>query len=67
MGAQTLVRSKATASFKGGPFGRLLEPLMRAMFTRLGARSLASLKYLVEHGEPFSGRVRDLPAAPALC
>jgi uncharacterized protein YndB with AHSA1/START domain len=66
-GNRTLVRSVATATIKGGAFGSVLEPLMRPMFSRLGARSLASLKYLVEHGEPFAGSVRDLPLAPAGC
>src|SRR5262245_19545993 len=37
---QTLIRTQATARFKGGLFGRMLEPLMRPMFNRLGAMSL---------------------------
>jgi hypothetical protein len=64
---QTLVTSTAEAVIKGGVFGRALEPLFRPIFTRMGARSLSSLKYLVEHGEPFTGAQRDLPAAAALC
>jgi carbon monoxide dehydrogenase subunit G len=66
-GSQTLVTSEAEVIVKGGFFGRLLEPLMRPMMQRLGARSLASLKYFVEHGQPYVGHARDLPAAVALC
>ena len=66
-GEQTLVTSVAEATIKGGVLGRALEVLMKPMFTRLGARSLASLKYYIEHGEPFRGRARDLAAAPSFC
>jgi hypothetical protein len=66
-GSQTLVTSSAEVVVKGGLFGRLLEPLMKPMIRRLGARSLASLKYYVEHGQPYAGPARGLPAAPALC
>lgn len=52
---------------KGGALGKLLEFLARPMFERLGAQSLASLKYYVEHGEPFPGRTRDLTPAPSAC
>jgi hypothetical protein len=66
-GNRTLVTSSAEVVLKGGVFGRLLEPLMKSMFRRLGARSLASLKYFVEQGHPYRGRSRDLAPAPALC
>jgi carbon monoxide dehydrogenase subunit G len=66
-GNQTLVTSSAEVKVKGGFFGRLLEPLMKPVFRRLGAQSLAALKYLVEHGQPFSGHAQDLPPAPSLC
>ena len=64
---QTLVTSHATVVLKGGVFGALLQPLVRAMSARLGARSLASLKYLVEHGEPWAGEPSALAVGPALC
>jgi uncharacterized protein YndB with AHSA1/START domain len=66
-GNQTLVTSVAEATLKGGAFGRVLELLAKPMFSRLGAQSLASLKYYVEHGEPFEGRARDLKPAPIAC
>ncbi len=66
-GAQTLVTSSSEVVLSGGVFGRLLEPLARAMAGRLGDRSLASLKYLVEHGVPFPGRQAELTLAPAGC
>lgn len=61
----TLVTSLAEAELKGGVLGQLLEPLAGFVFRRMGARSLASLKYLVEHGEPYAGRLQDLPSGPA--
>lgn len=64
--AQTLVTSTAEAALKGGTFGRMLEPLAALMFKKLGAKSLASLKYLVEHGQPYTG-LDKLPLAPATC
>lgn len=66
-GDQTLVTSTAEVVFKGGVFGRLLELPMSAVFNRLGARSLVTLKYFVEHGHPFAGRARDLSPASATC
>lgn len=66
-GNQTLVTSTAEAELKGGVFGRLLEPLAGLLFKRLGARSLASLKYLVEHGHSHAGPARALPVAPSTC
>jgi carbon monoxide dehydrogenase subunit G len=66
-GSQTLVTSLAEVELKGGFVGRLMEPAIKAVFGRLGARSLAALKYFVEHGRPFDGPSRDLPPGPALC
>jgi carbon monoxide dehydrogenase subunit G len=63
---KTLVTSVAEVELKGGPFGVLFAPLVRIVATRLGAQSLASLKYLVERGEPYLSDVR-LPVAPATC
>lgn len=64
---RTLVTSTAEVELKGGVFGILLEPLVRAMAGRLGAQSLASLKYLVEHKAPFPGRPSALAPAAAGC
>ena len=66
-GDQTLVTSVAEATLKGGVLGRALELLAKPMFARLGAQSLASLKYYVEQGKPFAGRTRDLVPAPGAC
>lgn len=66
-GAETLVTSSAAVVVKGGVLGRLLEPALRPMFERLGTRSLASLKYLVERGHPYRGVARELPPPPASC
>lgn len=64
---QTLVSSTAEAELKGGVLGRLLEPLAAVVFRRLGANSLASLKYLAEHGQPYSGPSRELLPVPSAC
>jgi carbon monoxide dehydrogenase subunit G len=66
-GTQTIVTTTAEVVLKGGFFGVLLQPLVRAMASRMGARSLASLKYLVEHGEAYRGNPRRLAPAPAGC
>jgi carbon monoxide dehydrogenase subunit G len=66
-GEQTLVTSEAEVVLKGGIFGVLLQPLVKVMANRLGTRSLASLKYFVEHGHPYPTGARPLAAAPASC
>jgi hypothetical protein len=66
-GAQTLVTSVAEATLKGWILGKALELVAKPMFVRLGRQSLASLKYYVEHGEPFPGRARELAPAPSAC
>jgi hypothetical protein len=66
-GSQTLVTTTAEVVLKGGFFGVLLQTLVKMMASRMGARSLASLKYLVEHGEPYRGNPRRLAPAPAAC
>lgn len=66
-GEQTLVTSSAEVVAKGGSFGLLLELFMRPVVARMGVRSLASLKYFVEHGHPYPGRVRELGPAPSAC
>jgi hypothetical protein len=45
---------------------KLTSTVVRAMSLRLGAQSLASLKYLVERGEPYRDST-PLPVAPATC
>jgi carbon monoxide dehydrogenase subunit G len=65
-GEQTLVTSAVEVELSGGIFGLLLQPLVKLMANRLGTRSLASLKYLVEHGHPYRGKAR-LTVAPAIC
>jgi hypothetical protein len=66
IGGQTLVTSLAEVELNGGVFGRPLTPLVKLMSARLGAESMASLKYLVEHGHPYQG-AQPLPSGPATC
>lgn len=67
VGTQTQLRSRAEVQLKGGHLARLLEPLVSRQIQRVGTRTLAALKYLVEHGEPPPVRHRRLAAVPAIC
>jgi hypothetical protein len=68
VGARTLLRTEARVMMRGGWLGRrLLEPLVALQSRRLSRRSLASIKYLIEHGTPAPGPHRRLPFAPATC
>lgn len=40
---------------------------MSRQIRRMGRRSLAAFKYLVEHGEPPPMRHAELAAAPTVC
>lgn len=51
-GEQSLLRSEAEVTLRGGFIGRLLEPLVAWQSRRLGRRALAAFAHLVEHGEP---------------
>jgi hypothetical protein len=66
-GEQTLLTTRAEVVLKGGPAGRLLEPLLRLQFRRMGPKALAAFKYLVEHNEPPRLKQSRLPAARATC
>jgi carbon monoxide dehydrogenase subunit G len=67
LGTRTLVSSVSEIEFRGGVLGRLLEPVMRRVSVRLGQESLASFKYLVEHGTPYEGEVKTLLPVPSGC
>jgi hypothetical protein len=64
---QLLLTTDAEVELKGGYFGRLLEPVMAAVFRRMAPSSLAEFKYLVENGHPYQGRHSNPPAAAATC
>lgn len=64
---QSLFTTAAELELKGGPLERLLEPIMAAMFRKMGANSLAAFKYLVENGHPYEGKHSELPKASATC
>ena len=64
---QTLVTSTAEVELKGGLIGRLLEPLFAAIARRMGTRSMAGLKYLVENGHAYAGNPRRLLPVPSTC
>ena len=66
-GAQTLLTSAAEVELKGGALTRPLEPAMAYQLNRVGRRTLASFKYLVEHGQPPSVNHSKLPRVAAAC
>ncbi len=66
-GERTLLTSRADVVLKGGVLGRLLEPLVRYQFNRIGPRTLAAFKYLVEHGAPPPGKHADLAKVSVVC
>jgi hypothetical protein len=64
---QTLLMSQAEVVLKGGPLGRLLEPIVARQLNQIGPRTLAAFKYLVEHGEPPQVKHAKLPRVAAAC
>jgi Polyketide cyclase / dehydrase and lipid transport len=67
VGDQTLLTSRAEVVLKGGTLGRLFEPIVALQSRRLGVRTLAAFKYLVEHGEPPGVKHSKLPRAAVAC
>jgi hypothetical protein len=66
-GEQTLLTSAAELELKGGPLGRMVEPVVGLLLRRTAPTALAAFKYFVEHGHPCAGKAADLPRAPATC
>ena len=66
-GAQTVLRSEAVVELKGAGITRLLEPIFARQVRRVGARTLAAFKFLVESGTPPRAPHRRLPRAAATC
>lgn len=65
-GEKTLLTSYARVVLKGGRLSRLLEPVLAIQFRRMGPRTLAAFKYLVENGEAPSAKHARLPH-PSAC
>lgn len=66
-GERTLLTSRAQIQLKGGLLAKLVEPIVRYQVNRIGPRTLAAFKYLVEHGEPPPGKHAHLPRARVAC
>lgn len=64
---KTLLTTESELVLKGGVLGRILEPIMFFMAKKMGADSIAALKYLVENGAPYTGRHSVLPRAAVSC
>lgn len=67
VGDATLLTSRAEVLLRGGPLGRLLEPLIAAQSRRMGRRALAAIGYLASHGEAPAAPHRSLAALPSAC
>ena len=66
-GEQTLLTSQAEVVLKGRPLARLLEPFVAYQLKRIGPRTLAAFKYLVEHGQPPQVKHAKLPRVATAC
>jgi hypothetical protein len=66
-GERTLLVSSAEVVLRGGRLGRLLEPLFRLQFARMGPRTLAAFRHLVVYGEPPRVRHAKLPPIAPAC
>jgi hypothetical protein len=66
-GERSLLISRAQVILKGGVLAKPFEPLIRFQINRVGSRTLAAFKYLVEHGQPPPGRHANLPKIPVAC
>ena len=64
---KTLLTSEVEITLKGGIFGKLLEPLMDLIISRMGPQTLASIKYFIEVGKPYEGKYSRLPKIPLTC
>lgn len=64
---KTLLTTESEVVMKGGMLGRLLEPLMHFIALKLGAKTIAAFKYLVENGKPYEGKHSALPRALPVC
>ena len=64
---KTYLTTESQVEFKGGVFGRILEPIMKMMSAKMGANALAALKYLIETGEAYEGKHSQLPRPLAIC
>jgi polyketide cyclase/dehydrase/lipid transport protein len=66
-GERTLLVSEAQIVLKGGWVGKLPEPLISRQARRMGRRSLAAFKYLVENGVPAPPPHARLDPTPTAC
>lgn len=66
-GKRTRLTSYAEVEFKGGIFGRLLEPLFSAIIKKTAPRTFAALKYFIENGKAFDGKETEIPLDGLLC
>jgi len=66
-GDQTLLMSRANVVLKGGLATRVLEPLVAYQSRRMGRRTMAAFKFLVENGRPPDIKHAKLPRVPSTC
>jgi hypothetical protein len=66
-GERTLLTSEAEVAFVGGVFSPVLAFVLAPLLRRMAPNALASFKYLVEHGTPYSGKASALPRPAPTC
>ena len=64
---KTLVTTESEVQLKGGIFAKPLAPLLMLWSKRVSGDSLAALKYFVETGHPYQGKLSKLPRASTTC
>lgn len=64
---QSVLTTDAEVTLRGGWLGRLAGPVVVWQSRRMGRRSLAAFKYLVEHDEPAPVAHARLPFAAVTC
>jgi len=64
---KTLLTTESEIIPRGGIFGKLLVPLIYIASKKMGRDSLTALKYLIEVGQPYTGKISNLPSIAKLC
>ncbi len=64
---KTLLMTESNVELKGGVFGKCLEPLMLFVSKRMGANSLAAIKYLIENDKVPEKKHSKLPRVSISC
>lgn len=67
MNGNTLLTSVAEIEFRRGLLGALMQGIMKYSMKRQGPQVMASFKYWVENGRPYTGKPSALIPGPVIC